>query len=123
MTNTNKDVKIQALSCPSCGGRININCLAASGKCEYCGNLLNIQPVETTVTGANNPKTDVFVPLSVSIEKLVREGLEEEAIEMLRKDLSVQRPIAEKVVSIIRSGGYGDARQLFQDAMHGKIKR
>ena len=110
-----------ALLCPTCGGSMSYDGTSARAVCAHCGNQVVVpsreKPGEDTV-----PLEEQNLPLSETVERLVREGSHDRAVALLRRNLSIQQDDAERVVAIIESGEYGDAKQLFQEAMQGRLK-
>jgi predicted RNA-binding Zn-ribbon protein involved in translation (DUF1610 family) len=109
------------LSCPACGGGLNFDAISSTAECSHCGSKVvvpsRLRPLEE---GVRLDKRTI--PLSEQVEQLVKNNKLTQAVELLRSNLSLLKGNAERVVAIIESGEYGDAKQLLIDALYGKLK-
>ncbi len=111
-----------ALLCPTCGGSLPFDGMSPTAVCPHCGNAVAVPSRAVPRAEAAIPPDEEDLPLSEQVEHLLRDGRPDRAIPLLRRHLSIQEADAERIVAIMESGNYGDAKRLFDDAMHGKLK-
>jgi hypothetical protein len=110
---------VYTLACPACGGRIHCKAAPATVTCAWCGSTV---VVTGTAAAPRAFAQEEETPLAARIERLLRDGHDGRAVQLLRDELALPLQDAGRVVERIRLNECQGAAQVIQDAQDGKLK-